>query len=228
MQSTMSGFRIRVPSLDGQVFPPGTTVLLTGRPGVGKSAFARQFMSEGMQLGQHGIYVVTDTPADSIRKTTVLEEGVGTLEMVDLFLEKPRLINDISIRVHETIAKFAGNPVRLVFDSLSTLGMLLNPDVLPPWVLDQRARFAKNNSNLLALMVYDVGIHPPQITHSLQVLADVVLEMKLEEGEEEPKRLFRVFSTRGVPHSAKWYPFTIDDAGIRFQDQPLRQPSGLR
>lgn len=216
----MSGFKLRVPSLEDVVLPAGTTVLLGGRPGAGKSVFAEQFIRDGLQLGQHGIYVATDTPADSIRKRVPISSTTAELHVIDLFQEKPHLINDISIAVHQIISKFTDRPVRVVFDSLSTLGMIFKPDVLPPWVLDQRGRFVRNNTNALALMIYDTGIHPPTVSRSLQVLSDVVLEMKLDESSGEPKRLFRIFSTRGAPHSAKWYPFTIDDVGLRF-GEPL-------
>ncbi len=216
MTEIVSGFRIRVPSLEGTALPPGTMVLLLGRPGAGKSVFAEQFMRDGLKFGQNGIYIATDTPADSIRKRAITTLTGPEVHVMDLFQEKPRLINDVSIAVHQTISKFVNSPVRVVFDSLSTLGMMFKPDVLPPWVLDQRARFVRNNANVLALMIYDTGIHPPTVLRSLQVLADVVLEMKLDESGAEPTHLFRIFSTRGVPHSAKWYPFTIDDTGLRF------------
>jgi len=83
-----------------------------------------------------------------------------------------------------------------------------------------RARYSRNNSNVLALLVFDTGIHPRNVGRSLQVLADALLEVKLEDLAREPKRLFRVFSTRGMAHSPKWYSFTIDSAGLTFPDQP--------
>lgn len=221
MQSTVSGFQIQVPGLTGRLFPAGTNVLLTGRPKVGKSLFAEQFLLEGLRAGQHGIYVVTDRSPESVQRKASLITTGAQLQVINLLLEKPRLINDISITVHQTVTKFGGQPVRVVVDSLSTLGMMLNPDVLPPWVLDQRARFMRNNSNVLALMVYDTGIHPPTITRSLQVLTDVVLEMRLEDAAGEPKRLFRVFSARDAAVSPRWSPFTIDDSGLRFLETPV-------
>ena len=136
--------------------------------------------------------------------------------VMDFLLEKPRQINDISITIHETIAKFAGQPVRLALDSLSTLGTMFSPAYLAPWLLDQRARFLKSKANILAMVVYDTGINPPSITRSLQALSDVVLEMKFDDSSGEPRRMFRVFSSRGASHSVKWYPFTVADAGISF------------
>lgn len=214
MQEASPGFRLQVPSLENQVFAPGTVVLLAGRPGIGKSAFAQQFCREGLQANQNVVLALTDTSADSIKAK--LGQADGQLHVMDFLLEKPPLINDISIAIHQTIAKFATKPARLAFDSLSTLGTMFNPAYLAPWLLDQRARFLKSKANVLAMIVYDTGINPPSVTRSLQALSDVVLEMKFDESSGEQKRLFRVFSTRGAAHSAKWYPFTVSDTGISF------------
>lgn len=215
MQTTRLGFKLNIPSLEDQVFPAGTTVLLTGRPGIGKSAFAQQFSREGLQTNQNVILALTDTTGEMIRDR--VGENNGRLKIMDFLLEKPGTINEISIAVHQLISKFEGGPVRLAFDSLSTLGTMFNPAYLAPWLLDQRGRFLKNKLNVVALIIYDTGINPPSITRSLQALSDVVLEMKFDESGGEQKRLFRVYSTRGAAHSSKWYPFTISDSGLSFE-----------
>ena len=167
-----------------------------------------------MKANETVFFALTDTSADVMKAK--FGEANGRLHVVDFLLEKPPQINDISITIHQAIGKFTGQPARLVFDSLSTLGTMFNPAYLAPWLLDQRARFLKSKANVLAMIVYDTGINPPSITRSLQALSDVVLEMKFDESSGEPKRLFRVFSTRGAAHSAKWYPFTISDAGLTY------------
>jgi KaiC/GvpD/RAD55 family RecA-like ATPase len=217
MQETSTGFRLQVPSLENQVFAPGTVVLLTGRPGIGKSAFTQQFCRDGLKADEKVVLALTDTSADSMKSR--FGQADGGLHVMDFLLEKPPQISEISITIHQTIAKLAGQPARLAFDSLSTLGTMFNPAYLAPWLLDQRARFLKSKANVLAMIVYDTGINPPSVTRSLQALSDVVLEMKFDETTGEPTRMFRVFSTRGAAHSVKWVPFTISDAGISFEEQ---------
>ena len=214
MQDAKPGFKLQVPSLGDQFFAPGCVVLLTGRPGIGKSAFVQQFCQEAIRSNQRVVVAVTDTSADVVRKR--IGGAEDQLHVLDFLLQKPSHVNDISIAIHELLVKFQGHPARLAFDSLSTLGTMFNPAYLAPWLLDQRARFLKGNSNVMALIVYDTGINPPSVTRSLQALSDVVLEMKFDETSQEAKRLFRVFSARGAAHSVKWYPFTISDAGISF------------
>jgi KaiC/GvpD/RAD55 family RecA-like ATPase len=213
----MSGFQVPVPGLEGQVFPPGTTVLVTGRPGVGKSVFAQQMTQEALKVGHNAIVMLTDTPADAFRAQAETAGAPERLQVLDFLIQKPRAINEVSITIHQEIGKLGEGPARLVFDSLSTLGTIFEPGLLPPWVLDQRSRFLKHGSNVLAVMVYDTGIHPPSVTRNLQALSDVVLEMKIDEPAGEPRRLFRVFSARGAAHSVRWYPFTIDDKGLHFE-----------
>lgn len=140
------------------------------------------------------------------------------LDIIDLLLEKPDGINEISIKMHQLISKTPGQPVRLIFDSLSTLGTMFNPQLLAPWLLDQRSKLLKHSANVLALVIYATGINPPSITRSLHTFSDVVLEMKIDESKEEPERQFRILKARDVSHSTRWIPFRITDSGISFVD----------
>ena len=211
------GFKMRVPGLEDHVFPPGTIVLLTARPGTGKSSFAKRFCLEGLKMNERVVAVLTDVTGESFRKQIGVE--TADLEVLDFLREKPNGVNEISIKMHQLMSKTLGQRVRLIFDSLSTLGTMFKPELLAPWLLDQRAKLTKTSAVVLALVIYATGINPPSITRSLHTFSDVVLEMRTDETKEEPERQFRVLKARDVSHSAKWIPFVITDFGINFADQ---------
>jgi len=205
---------MQVPGLEDHIFPPGTIVLLTSRPGIGKSSFAKSFCLEGLNANERVLAALTDITAETFRK----QIGVETADLIvlDFLREKPNGVNEISIKMHELMSKAQGQHIRLVFDSLSTLGTMFKPELLAPWLLDQRARLSKTSAIVLALIVYATGINPPSITRSLHTFSDVVLEMRTDETKDEPERQFRVLKARDVSHSTKWIPFVITDSGINF------------
>jgi KaiC/GvpD/RAD55 family RecA-like ATPase len=205
---------MQIPGLEDHVFPPGTIVLLSARPGTGKTSFAKRFCLEALNSGERVVAALTDITGESFRKQIGAE--TAELEVIDFLREKPNGVNEISIRIHQLLSKTPGQRVRLVFDSMSTLGTMFKPELLAPWLLDQRAKLSKASAMVLALVIYATGINPPSVTRSLQTFADVVLEMRTDEAKEEPERQFRILKARDVGHSAKWIPFTITDSGINF------------
>jgi KaiC/GvpD/RAD55 family RecA-like ATPase len=218
MQTEVARFKVRIPGLEDHIFSPGTVILLTGRPGVGKSAFAKQFCLEGLKVGDRIVAILTDTSADNFRQQIKVESP--SLDLLDCLLEKPSGVHEISAEVNELIARTPDRPVRLIVDSLSTLGTMFNPALLAPWLLDLRAMLLRQPFKVMALVNYATGINPSSITRSLHPFADVILEMKMDETKEEPERQLRVFAARGVSHSAKWIPFAITDVGIETTEVP--------
>jgi class 3 adenylate cyclase/archaellum biogenesis ATPase FlaH len=218
MQAEVARFKVQIPGLEDHIFSSGTVILLTGRPALGKSAFAKQFCLEGLKAGDRIVAILTDTSADNFRQQIKVDSP--SLDLLDCLLEKPSGVHEISIRVHELISRTPDRPVRLIVDSLSTLGTMFNPALLAPWLLDLRAMLLTQPFKVLALVNYATGINPSSITRSLHPFADIILEMKMDDTNEEPERQFRVFAARGLSHSAKWIPFAITDSGIEFTEVP--------
>jgi len=185
LQSVQMGFKIRVPSLEEYVFSSGTIVLVKGRPGVGKSAFVHYLIRDGFRFGHHGILAITDAAADHIREKNAGLSETGQLHVLDFFLNKPHSLTDVAIATHMVIEKAAGVPIRFLLDSISTLGMLFSADRLAPWLLEQRAWIAQQNTQILSIVTYHVGIHSSSITHALRAISDVVVEVKVAELDGE-------------------------------------------
>ena len=212
------GFKVQIPGFEDHIFPSGTLILVTGRPGIGKSTFAKQFCQEGLRAGQRVIVALTDTTAKHFREQLGVEDS--KLEVTDFLTHRPDGVHEASHTIQELIEKTPNEQVRLVIDSLSTFGTMFNPALLAPWLLDQRARLLKSQAKVLALVNYATGINPPSITRSLHPFADVILEMRMDESGAEPERQFRIFIARGVSHSVKWLPFKITAEGIEFGSLP--------
>jgi KaiC/GvpD/RAD55 family RecA-like ATPase len=211
-----------LPGLVQPITIPGYALLLSGSGGSGKTTYGLQFLNEGLQAGEKAIFVTLD-----MSEKEVFEVGRGLgydfanhasdLKVLDFFSTRPASLNDISIPLHKIISELSGaNDMRIVIDSLSTLALLRSHDVLPPWVLQQRARFKK--ASTVAVLSYDPGAHPPMLKLALQNVLDGTLELRLEEKSDGSlERYFRTFHLRGVSHSTQWHGFKIvAHKGIQF------------
>ncbi len=106
-------------------FPHGSSNLIAGAPGTGKTIFTIQYLVNGIEkYGEKGIFVTFEQKADAIRQQALqfgwdLEkyEKAGKLKIISIPIDNisENTIHDIRIRVTSEKIK------RLVIDSLSTL-----------------------------------------------------------------------------------------------------------
>jgi len=67
-------------------FPKGRSILVTGEPGTGKTIFGLQFLLDGLNRGERGIYVAADEgPLD------ILEQGASLGWNLEQYVEKKEL-----------------------------------------------------------------------------------------------------------------------------------------
>ena len=121
-----------VPGLDELVnggYFLGSTTLVVGVSGVGKSVMALQFMMEGAKHDERGLMLTLDEPANQVLRNASslgfdLEAEVNR-GMIDVWYEPPQEIeidrhfHDIEKKIHQF------QPKRVVIDSLSTYGSSL-------------------------------------------------------------------------------------------------------
>ncbi|MEM0230686.1 MAG: ATPase domain-containing protein [Candidatus Woesearchaeota archaeon] len=108
-------------------FPKGSTILIAGDPGTGKTIFGLQFIYNGaVKFNEKGLYLSLEQTADAIRNQALqfgwdlkkLEEQ-GKLKIVSI------PVRDISSTTAREILEMCRNEgiKRLVIDSLSTLAI---------------------------------------------------------------------------------------------------------
>jgi circadian clock protein KaiC len=118
-----------VPGLDelvngGYFF--GSTTLIVGISGVGKSVMALQFIAEGARRGERSLMLTLDEPAPQVMRNAAslgfdLEAEISR-DVVDIWYEPPQEM-DLDRHFHDVEQKvLTFKPRRVVIDSLSTYG----------------------------------------------------------------------------------------------------------
>jgi circadian clock protein KaiC len=118
-----------IPGLDGLVnggFFVGSTTLVVGISGVGKSVMGLQYLNEGARRGERGLMITLDEPPGQILRNAMsigidLQAEIDR-EMIRLWFQAPQEIeiDRHFAHIEEVIRTF--KPKRAVIDSLSTYG----------------------------------------------------------------------------------------------------------
>ncbi len=138
VERTSFGIRAFDKLIGGGVIRP-SAILLLGDIGAGKNVICQQFIWDGLNKGEAGIYFCIDHPPDSIRENMASFgwdikpfEEKGDLVLVDSFLsrkgeskEKHAIEDPFNLEQHvmawALLEKFKNRPLRLVYDSLSSI-----------------------------------------------------------------------------------------------------------
>jgi KaiC/GvpD/RAD55 family RecA-like ATPase len=116
-------------------FPAGHVVLVLGPPGVGKTCFSLQFLSEGLARGEKVLYLSLEEEVEALLAAAAqfhwpLAEGVrkGSVKMVKL---EPQDANNELKRIKSQLPNEikAFGPRRIVVDSVSLLAALAPDEV---------------------------------------------------------------------------------------------------
>jgi len=211
---------------------PSESLLLLGPSGIGKTIFCKQFLYNGLIIGEPSIYVATDESPEEISES-MKSYGfdIEPYKDTDMFLivdcyswklgvkssskytiQNPADLATISMTIDKAIRNL--KRVRLVLDSITGLTSICNHDVtvFSKFLQIIVARIRLMNGN--AIFTAAPEAHEHQFLSFLRLTFDGTLEMKDDESGKEIKRLLRVFSLKGAKHKTHWTPFEITDKGI--------------
>lgn len=215
-----------IPGLDELLcggFEHGSTTLVMGESGSGKTTFLAQFIYNGaVKHDEPGVILSFEEPNASIVKHM---RGYGfdfkTLEDRGLFAainyrphEVKKLVDEGGGLIWDTISSIGAK--RLVIDSLTSYAMLFDSVY--------RAREAElglfelmRKWNCTTLLSADgLRTDKMKITTGMEFLSDGLIQLHHPRYQASRYRAIEVFKMRGVRHSEKLCPFKfIDGEGIR-------------
>ncbi len=226
--------RTGIPGMDEILnggIPKRNVVLLAGGPGTGKSIFGQQYLWNGLQMGEPGVFVALEEHPVQVRINMAQfgwdvrkYEKEGLFAMVDAFtggigeaakreryvVRDPTdiglLIDTLRDAIRDTGAQ------RAVIDSVSTL-YLTKPAVARSVVMQlKRVLSGMGATSILVsqVSVTERGFGGPGVEHA----ADGIIRLDLDEINGELKRSLIVWKMRGTSHSMKRHPFDITSKGI--------------
>ncbi|MEM0480890.1 MAG: KaiC domain-containing protein [Candidatus Aenigmatarchaeota archaeon] len=223
-----------IPGLDEILnggIPERNVVLVSGGPGTGKTILSQQFLWNGLQNNEAGVYVALEEHPAQIRQNMLQfgwnvrpYEERNMFALIDAFtagIGKSReyekyIVTDIS-DVRELIDVLTQavkdiNAKRVVIDSVTTL-YINKPSIARGIILQLKRAIAGLGCTALfvsQISVGERGFGGPGVEHGV----DGIIRLDLDEIDGELKRSLIVWKMRGTSHSMKRHPFEITDKGI--------------
>jgi KaiC domain protein len=223
-----------IPGLDEILnggIPERNVVLVSGGPGTGKTILSQQFLWNGLQQGEAGIYVALEEHPVQIRQNMLQFgwnvkpfEEKGMFALVDAFTagvgkskeyekyvvadlnDLRELIDVLSQAVRDINAK------RVTVYSVTSL-YINKPAFARGIILQLKRVLAGLGCTTLfvsQISVGERGFGGPGVEHGV----DGIIRLDLDEVNGELKRSLIVWKMRGTSHSMKRHPFEITDKGI--------------
>ena len=219
-----------------EIFPDYYSVLLYGPPGVGKSEYIFDLVEYYLKHNKKVIYITTSKSPEQLieyakkRNLDITQYENKTLVFIDCYswsvskeekrlsVDHPANLNKISINLVKAVNTL-GMPVRIIFDSLSTLFLHSQADVILKFVQTITSRIKSEYGFILLTM--QKGMHNQEHVTTVYSIMDGVIEMDFE--EETLGKQLRIHHLDGFPHESIWIPYKVTPHGTQFNPENLQK-----
>lgn len=205
-----------LPELDKNLyggFPKGSNILVIGQLGIGKSSFARQFISNGLVKNERCLWVAIDDDPKKIRLKLSEKlpsnlkdmEDCSQIRFVDAYswssLSQPEdepfavngvlelnqlsgVISDASFDIGQTVQEKLGG--RRIIDSISSLLINFELSAVQRF-LNQIARTAMAFGGVTTLFLMEEGTVEEKVLNNVKYIMDGVIEFREKDGERKAR-----------------------------------------
>jgi len=203
--------------------PAGSTVLVSGAPGVGKTTLGLQYLVTGVAQGQPGLLVTFEAfPAMLVRDAQSLGWDLRALEArggLRLIFTSPEVflkgLQSPDSPLSETIRAIA--PQRAVLDNMTHFHRLTSDPVELRSIYHTLVNGLKREGMTSLLLDEVERLLGPQSRHrsGLPFLVDAILLMRYVEVDSTIQRAMAVLKVRGSAHAREIRSFSIGPGGIQ-------------
>ncbi len=212
--------------LDEMLFggiPRGSTVVVMGSFGTGKTTFGLQFLNQGLAEGEKGIYISLEEDRESILADAEAHGWDLRAKLNEKQLEIVKLEpNDAKVTIQrirselpDFIKKFGAS--RIVIDSVSLLNLLFDTDHDRRTNLFNLSQMVKKTGATL-IMTAEVKDDNPFASRDglIEYVADGVISLRYLEMQSRNELMLslRIIKMRRTEHSRKITPYSITNKGL--------------
>jgi len=204
--------------------PKNRTTLLSGTAGSGKTVFAAQFLAAGIaDLGEHGVFVTFEEPADDIRMNMrgfgwdfAQWEREGRLSFVDAspdadveVIESGAFdLGALLARIRHAVKKVGAT--RVAVDSLGAVFSQFSDQSIVRREMFRIATALKGMGVTAVLTAERVDDYGPIARFGVEeFIADNVMILRNGLDDESRRRTIEILKFRGTDHQKGEFPFTI-------------------
>jgi circadian clock protein KaiC len=214
-----------VPRLDAMLadggFYKGSTILVTGTAGTGKSTLAAQFCDATCRRGDRAMYFGFEESEEEIVRN-MRSVGIDLGQWVDEGLLQFRCFRPslLGLEGHlfsmqKYVSEF--NPAVVVQDPISDL-LRIGTDEDVSAMLTRQVDYLKARGVTSLFTSVTADSEPAQGDQDVASLVDTWLLVKTMEGNGERNRLLSVLKSRGTAHSNQVREFVLTNRGIELAD----------
>jgi len=207
--------------LGGGGFFRGSTVLVSGTAGTGKSTLAAQYCAAACQRGERAIYFAfEESEAEIVRNMTSV--GIDLAAWVDAGLlqfrcSRPSLLGleGHLFGMQKDVGAF--DPTTVVIDPVSDL-LRIGTGAEVSAMLTRQVDFLKARGITAMLTSLDGDAQDRPADQQITSLVDSWLLVRATEGNGEHNRVLSVLKSRGTAHSNQIREFLLTEQGIELAD----------
>lgn len=224
-----------IPRLDtmlgGQGYYQGSSILITGMAGTGKSTIAGFFAQATCLRGEHCLYLATEEAPQQILRN-MLSVGLDLNQYIQKGLLRFEAVRPTAyglemrlVKIHNWLQEF--QPRSVIIDPMSNLNLLGNPGKSKSFFM-RLIDLLKSQKITVLLTNLTSGGTPLEHTEiGISSLMDTWLEVRTIDTNGERNRLLYILKSRGTAHSNQVREFVLTNQGIELIDVYLGQGSVL-